>query len=95
MNPKKVTRETTEKLTYLPNIGISLAENLKRIGIDTPEKLEEKDPYELYQKLCKVTGKRQDPCVLDIFMSVTDFMDGGEPQVWWKYTDERKKKYRI
>lgn len=95
MNPQKVVRATTKKLTDLPNIGKSLAKDLERIGIDTPEKLEGEDPYKLYQKLCEVTGIRQDPCVLDVLMSITDFMDGGEPQAWWAFTAERKEKYKI
>ncbi|UFH59676.1 helix-hairpin-helix domain-containing protein [Sulfurovum mangrovi] len=95
MNPKKVVRETTKKLTDLPNIGKSLAADLERIGIDSPEKLQGKEPYALYQRLSEVTGKRQDPCVLDIFISITDFMNGGEPKVWWAYTAERKEKYKI
>ena len=95
MNPKKVVREKTVKLTDLPNIGKSLAKDLELIGIDTPEKLEGKDPYELYQKLCEITGNRHDPCVLDVFMSITDFMNGGDPKEWWAYTAERKEKYKI
>lgn len=95
MHPKKVIRETTKKLTDLPNIGRSMAKDLERIGIDGPEKLEGKDPYALYQRLCEVTGKRQDPCVLDTFISITDFMNGGEPKAWWEYTTERKEKYKI
>ena len=95
MNPKKVVREKTKKLTDLPNIGKSLAKDLELIGIDIPEKLEGKDPYELYQKLCEVTGMRHDPCVLDTFMAITDFMNDGEPKVWWSYTAERKEKYKI
>lgn len=82
-----------KKLTDLPNVGPSLADDLSSIGIDTPQKLKGKDPYELYQKLSKVTGSRQDPCVLDVFMSIIDFMNGNQPRVWWEYTDERKKCY--
>lgn len=95
MNPNKVLRETTKKLTDLPNIGKSLAKDLERIGIDTPEKLKGEDPYQLYQKLCKMTDTQQDPCVLDVFISITDFMNGGEPKVWWAYTAERKEKYKF
>ncbi|HEO99065.1 MAG TPA: mitomycin resistance protein [Epsilonproteobacteria bacterium] len=95
MNPQKVVRKRTKKLTDLPNIGKSLAKDLERIGIDTPKKLEGKDPYKLYKKLCEETGMRQDPCVLDVLMSITDFMDGGEPKVWWAFTAERKEKYKI
>ena len=93
MNPSKVIREKVKKLTDLPNVGPSLADDLRSIEIDAPEKLKGKDPYELYKRLCEVTGSRQDPCVLDVFMSVTDFMNGNEPKVWWDYTDERKKCY--
>lgn len=95
MNPKKVVREKTIKLTDLPNIGKSLAKDLECIGIDTPEKLEGTNPYTLYQKLCEVRGTKQDPCVLDTFLSITDFMNGGEPKEWWAYTAERKEKYNI
>lgn len=93
MNPSKVVREKVKKLTDLPNIGKSLADDLRLIDIDSPQMLKGKDPYELYQKLCKVTDARQDPCVLDVLMSITDFMNGNEPKVWWDYTDERKKRY--
>ena len=33
---------------------------------------------------------RHDPCVLDVFMSITRFMDGDPPRPWWDYTAERK-----
>jgi hypothetical protein len=31
--------------------------------------------------------------MLDVLMSITDFMDGGEPRVWRDYTAERKARY--
>lgn len=93
MNPKKVVREKVEKLTDLPNIGPSLAEDLRSIGIENPDDLQGKEAITLYEKLCEKTGQRHDPCVLDVFMSVTDFANGGESKVWWDYTKERKEKY--
>jgi hypothetical protein len=33
---------------------------------------------------------RHDPCVLDVFISVTRFMAGDAPQPWWAYTAQRK-----
>ncbi len=95
MNPAKVIREKVKKLTDLPNIGVSLADDLHSIGIENPEQLKEKDPFELYEKLCKKSGKRLDPCVLDVFMSITDFMNGNEAHVWWDYTKERKVSYDL
>ena len=35
--------------------------------------------------------KKFDPCVIDVFMSAIDFMEGGEPSAWWEFTNERKK----
>ena len=93
MNPAKVRRERMHQLTDLPNIGKAMARDLQRLGIRTPEELVGKDPLQLYQQLCRVTGARQDPCVLDTFISITRFMDGEEPQPWWAYTEERKRRY--
>lgn len=28
--------------------------------------------------------------VMDVFLTVIDFMEGGEPVPWWNYTVERK-----
>ena len=32
----------------------------------------------------------QDPCVIDVFISIIRFMQGDEPKPWWQYTAERK-----
>ena len=86
MNPTKVVREKVKKLTDLPNIGPSLAGDLRLIGINTPEQLKGKEAFELYEMLCEKTGAKHDPCVIDVFLSITDFMNGGEAKVWWDYT---------
>jgi hypothetical protein len=95
MNPSKVVRDKVAALTDLPNIGPSMAKKLRAIGILSPYDLRGKDPWELYRALCDKSASRQDPCVLDVFMSVTDFMGGGEPRVWWEYTAERKRRYGL
>ncbi len=88
---KNPDREKVSRLEELPNIGKAMADSLRFIGIDHPKKLIGKKPFELYDELCVRSGKRHDPCVLDIFMSVVYFMEGGEPLPWWSFTDERKK----
>lgn len=93
MNPAKVVREKVLKLTDLPNIGKTVSTDLARIGITRPEQLRGEDPYDLYVRFCKAFGEKQDPCMLDVLMSITDFMNGGEPRVWWDYTAERKARY--
>lgn len=70
-----------------------MAGDLRLLGIHAPEQLAGADPLALYQALCVATGARQDPCVLDVFMSLTDFMHGGQARPWWAYTAERKRLY--
>ena len=94
MSPSKVVREEVVLLTHLPNIGPSLAGDLQLIGIQTPAQLKGRDPYALFEMLCEMTQQRHDPCVLDVFISVTRFMNGEPPAVWWQFTEERKKTLR-
>lgn len=91
MNPAKVDRSKLRQLTDLPNIGPACAEDLRLIGIATPDQLRGRDPFEMYLQLCDITGARHDPCVIDVFMSVTAFMAGEPPQPWWKFTETRKR----
>jgi hypothetical protein len=82
-----------ESLEQLPNIGPSIAADLRLIGVVHPRELATKDALSLYQSLCAKTGRRQDPCVLDTFMAATEFMRGGDPKPWWTYTAQRKRVY--
>ena len=75
---KNPDRKTISLLERLPNIGKSIAKDLILIGIDHPKKLIGKDPFKLYYQLSQKTGKKHDPCIIDVFMSVVHFMEGGE-----------------
>ncbi|DAB41068.1 MAG TPA: mitomycin resistance protein [Sulfurovum sp. UBA12169] len=93
MNPSKVSRENVSKMTDLPNVGKIVAHDLASIGITCPEDLIGQDPYALYVLFCRTFKEKQDPCTLDVLMSITDFMNGNEPRPWWDYTPLRKKRY--
>jgi hypothetical protein len=90
MNPNKVKRENVVSLTDLPNIGPAMARDLMLLGIEKPDQLSGRSAYDMYYELCEITGRQQDPCVIDVFLSITDFMNGQKPKVWWKYTQQRK-----
>jgi hypothetical protein len=90
MNPTKVCRAQLVQLTDLPNVGPSLARDLHLLGYKTPHELAGADPVAIYEALCQRTGQRHDPCVLDIFLSITDFLAGNDPRPWWAYTKGRK-----
>jgi hypothetical protein len=80
-----------ETLTDIPNVGKALAGDLRLLGIERPQQLAGRDPYRLYDELCRATGARHDPCVIDAFISAVRFMQGAPPRPWWHYTDERKR----
>jgi len=85
--------EDCQTLEQIPNIGPSLAADLRLLGIAKPAELRGRDAFVLYQQLCAITGERQDPCVLDTFMAAVDFMRGAPAAPWWHYTAERKALY--
>jgi hypothetical protein len=88
---RTVTRETVVRLEDLPNVGPSIAGDLRGIGVSHPGDLVGRDPYALYDTLCTATGIRHDPCVLDVFLSAVRFMEGAPALKWWHYTAERKR----
>jgi len=59
-SPKAASAAECQVLEQLPNIGPSLAADLRLIGIQHPKELRGKDAFVLYQKLCAATGQRHD-----------------------------------
>jgi hypothetical protein len=91
VNPNKVDRANLKTLPDLPNIAKAGAGDLLALGYVEPSQLIGQCPFEMYERLCVLTATRHDPCVIDVFMSVTRFMAGDDPQPWWRYTKERKR----
>jgi len=92
-SPKASHGAECTALELLPNIGPSMAADLRRIGIRHPQQLRGRDPFALYLTLSSATGTRQDPSVLDTFMAAVDFMNGAAAAPWWAYTARRKAQY--
>ncbi len=80
-----------EKLEDIPNIGKSIAGDLRGIGINNPRQLLEYEPLALYLQLGGPMGKRHDPCVLYTLMAARHFMQSGEKLSWWKFTEAGQK----
>jgi len=76
----------------IPNVGKVTAKQFRRLGLNEPIDLVGKDPYQLYEELCKLEQQRLDPCLLDVILSAVDFMEGGSPKKWWEFTSARKLK---
>jgi hypothetical protein len=97
MTTKRTSAERTRPdrdlacLEDIPNVGPAVAADLRHLGIALPNDLPGRDPYLMYDDLCRLTGVRHDPCLLDTFIAAVRFMEGEPKKPWWKYTAERKR----
>jgi hypothetical protein len=97
IGPRKISvkkansRRELARLEEIPNIGPSIAADLRQLGITLPTDLLGRDPYAMYEDLCQLTGQRHDLCLLDTFIAAVRFMRGEPKKPWWKYTAERKR----
>jgi hypothetical protein len=85
------SRSDFTRLEQLPNVGPSVAADFKLLGVARPQDLLGRDPYTMYDELCRVTKQRHDPCLLDTFIAAVRFMGGEPARPWWAYTPERKR----
>ena len=87
---KADTARNALRLEQIPNVGPSIADDLRALDIFEPLQLVGKDPYALYRRMTEVTGVVHDPCLCDTFIAAVRFMEGSSPRPWWYYTAERK-----
>lgn len=88
---KSIQGRELARLEDIPNVGPAIAADLRQLAINSPAELPGRDPYAMYDDLCRISGQRHDPCVLDTFIAAVRFMEGEPKRPWWKYTAERKK----
>lgn len=78
----------------LISVGPAMCRDFELLGIRTVAKLAEQDPQKLYDRLCRKTGQRQDPCVLDVFSAAV--AQARNPKLpaeqcqWWWWSRVRK-----
>lgn len=91
--PKASHAGQVRKFTDIPNVGPAMERDFRALGMAVPQELTGQAPYALYLSLCELTGTRQDPCVLDTYLAVCDFMGGGPARPWWDFTKARKERW--
>jgi len=84
------TKKQKEKLEDIPNIGKSIASDLRSLGIFTPEQLATREPLATYLSLHDDMGRRHDPCVLYTLLAAQHYLNNGESIPWWKFTEQGK-----
>ena len=82
------------KLQDLISVGPATRRDLAQLGIHSVAELAQRDPESLYRELCRKTGKRQDPCVLDVYRAAVAQARNPrlpiEQCVWWYWSRRRK-----
>ena len=84
-------RTDIKRFRDIPNVGIAIEKDFFALGMGHPVDLIGKDPYQMYNDLCRIRHRKYDPSVLDVFISAVHYMEGGPTKKWWEFTQERKK----
>jgi hypothetical protein len=80
-----------DELLALRNIGPAMRRDLRLLGVGSVRQLARCSPERLYRRLEQLTGKRQDPCVLDTFAAAIHQARTGEARPWWEFSRQRKR----
>lgn len=82
----------TLRLSDLKNVGPATLKDLSVLGIGSVRDLATQDAFKMYERLCRITRQRHDPCVIDVFLSAVDQARGRKARPWWHYTPQRKRR---
>ena len=78
-------------LLMIPGVGKHLKKRLLALGIACVEDLKGKDPQQLYDLDCTLSGEMVDRCVLYVYRSVVYFAQEPSPELqklkWWNWKD--------
>ncbi len=83
----------SDPLQVIPGVGPSIARDLRQLGVRRVADLKGKSPEELYERLGRIRGARQDPCVLYTFRCAVYFAGTSRPSSerlnWWWWKDHK------
>src|SRR5208282_3359268 len=90
--------DKTRKLADLISIGPAMLRDFEMLGIRSVAQLAKRDPQRMYEKMERLTGQRQDPCVLDTFCAAV--AQAKNPRLpaekgqrgWWRRMKKKRSK---
>ena len=93
---RKNSRRPERQLGDLISIGPAMLKDFEMLGIRSVAQLAKRDPQQMYEKMGRLTGQRQDPCVLDTFCAAVAQAKNprlpGEKCQWWWWSRKRKRR---
>lgn len=89
----KTTKQTAIKeLQRVPGVGKSIANDLWDLGLRSIADLKDKEPEELYVKLCALKKTHVDRCMLYVFRCAVYFASNNQHDPvllkWWNWKDK-------
>ncbi len=85
----------SRQLAELTSVGPAMLRDFEMLGVKSVEQLAREEPKEMYERLGRIVGARQDPCVLDVFTAaVAQARDPELPPAqrqWWYWSRERRR----
>lgn len=87
---KSKDKVSAKELRDLKNVGKATLADLHLLGIYSVKELSSQDATELFHRMEKESGQRQDPCVWDVFAAIIHEAKTGDQTAWWEWTDQRK-----
>ena len=95
---KQKPTPSNRRLQDLVSVGPATLADLRKLEVHTVTALALCEPEELYQRLCRISGKNLDICCLDTFSAaVAQARDPGLPphkKIWWYWSRLRKREER-
>ena len=95
-NLRSTATNGRRELIDLISVGPVTVRALHSLGVRSVEQLARAKPESLYSKLCRLRGRREDPCCLDVFSAaVAQARNPSLPSekcAWWYWSQQRKAK---
>lgn len=84
--------EILKEFRQIPGVGKVVGNDLYSLGLRSIDDLKDKDPEELYLRLCAQKGEHVDRCALYVFRCAVTYANSDEEEGkdlrWWYFKDE-------
>ena len=92
----KHAKSELQELQQIPGVGKKIAEELCDLGLRTVQDLRNRDPEELYFRLCVQKGMNVDRCMLYVFRCAVYYATNKkhDPELlkWWNWKEDNRTK---
>jgi hypothetical protein len=91
---KGSSRSARRQMGDLISVGPAMLQDFELLGIGSVAQLARHNPQRMYARLNRLSGQRQDPCVLDTFCAAVAQARNprlpAEQCLWWYWSKKRK-----